>query len=386
MKQLSLEQAQQVLLSEQIEQLEFTQLLNNIKEDPKLQAYSPDGVCQIDPRNGNLVIYSSSRAHRVHTTIDDVISVDEQGDCPICAGHTSQIFDLCEHSQGFSFINKNIFPIFHPIEHLPEENADYFQHQDTEHKGRASYGFHLLQWTSSIHHLDWFNMPIDDALLAFKQLAKLESHLLRQPSDFMSRSKMRVSSEDVSGYVSIIKNFGAAAGASLSHGHQQIAYSNILPQRFYNNLRFKQRNGRSFSQFMLDENPKHLTVKNYGKVTLLVPYFMKRPLDMKLMLNNSEKRYLHQLDEEELQQVSLAISQAMRAIIELMQEMDMTPAFNMVINNGPGCGLYIEFIVQTQKMGGYEHIGLFVCQGNAKHSAKQLRERIANYQQQVEPG
>lgn len=377
MKQLSLTQAQELLMSEDINQLNFSELLHNIKNDPMLQGFSPDGICQIDPRNGNLVIYNSARAKRVHTTTDYDDIPKEEGECPICSGKSSQIFDLCKHSQGFSFVNKNIYPIFHPIDDLPEESSDYFQHQDLEHKGRASYGFHLLQWTSSIHDKDWFNMPFDDALLAFKQLAKLEANLLHQPTDFMSRSKIKKQNNEVSGYVSIIKNYGAAAGASLTHGHQQIAYSNILPQRFYNNLTFRKRNKRSFSQFMLDENPNNLQVKDYGKAVLIVPYFMKRPLDMKLIIKDTNKRYLHQLNEDEMKDLTLAIQQAMRAIIELMKDMGISPAFNMIINNGPGCGLYIEFIVQTQKMGGYEQIGLYVCQSSAAHSAEQLRERIA---------
>ncbi len=383
MKQLSIETAQSILLSNDINKLEFTELLDNIKSDSVLQEFSPDGICQIDPRNGNLVIYNSSRAKRIHTTVSHEAPSNKDEFCPICEGKSSQIFDLSHHSEGFSFINKNIYPIFHPIDELPNEEADYFLQQDLQHKGRASYGFHLLQWTSSIHDRDWYNMPFEDALLAFKQLAKLESNLLSQPTDFMSRSSIKMEKKEVSGYVSIIKNYGAAAGASLTHGHQQIAYSNILPQRFYNNLCFRQRNERSFSQFMLEENPPELLVKDYGDVVLMVPYFMKRPLDMKLMLKDTSKRYLHQLNEQELQQVTLAIQQSMQAIISLMKDMKLEPAFNMVVNNGPGCGLYIEFIVQTQKMGGYEYIGLYVCQSSPAHSAKQLRERIEQYDKQA---
>lgn len=376
MKQLSFTDAQEMLISMDIEQLDFDDILKNIKHDRQLQAYSPDGRCQIDPRNGNLVIYNSSRAKRVHTTVSQETNGTENACCPICEGDSTDIFDLSEHSEGFSFINKNLFPIFHPLDELPFEHADYFQHQDLEHKGRASYGFHLLHWTSSIHQRDWHNMPFSDALLALQQLAKLEAKLLYQPSEFMSRSRTKRNDSEVSGYVSIIKNYGAAAGASLTHGHQQISYSNILPQRFFNNLSFRQRNKRSFSQFMLEENPKDLLVKDYGKWQLMVPYFMKRPLDMKLMLKDTQKRYLHELDLEEQEQLTLAIQQAMLAIIELMQDMHITPAFNMIINNGPGCGLYVEFIVQTQKMGGYEQIGLYVCQGSAEQSAKQLRDKI----------
>ncbi len=375
-QQLKLQDAKKLMLSFDIGKLDFAKIIDNINNDKLLKQFSPDGICQIDPRNGNLVIYNSSRAKRIHTTVDNSQAVKDDMPCPICEGKSSDIFDLVEQSEGFTFINKNIYPIFHPIDEIPNEEADYFSHQDLEHKGRASYGFHLLQWTSSIHNKDWHNMPFADALISFKQLAKLEEILLYQPTNFMSRSVTKIDQQVVSGYISIIKNYGAAAGASLSHGHQQIAYSNILPQRFFNNLRFRKRHNKSFSLFMLEENPSELLVKDYGDVVLIVPYFMKRPLDMLLMVKDTNKRYLHQLSVHEKQQVTQGIQEAIRAIIALMENMKLQPAYNMIINNGPGCGLYLEFLPQTQKMGGYEQIGLFVCQANAADSAKQLREQI----------
>lgn len=376
MQQLTFEDAKKLLLTDDIEQLSFTTLLTNITEDELLKQFSPDGVCQIDPRNGNLVIYNSARAKRFHSTYGKPATHSKNEFCPICNGKSSQIFDIVKHSEGFSFVNKNIYPIFHPIDFLPEENADYSLHHGSAHNGRASYGFHLLQWTSSIHERDWHNMPASDALLSFQQLAKLERVLLTQPTDFMSRSITKVDSNDISGYVSIIKNYGAAAGASLSHGHQQIAYSNILPQRFFNNLRFRKHHGKSFSEYMLQENPSNLLVKDYGAALLIVPYFMKRPLDMMLILKDTSKRYLHQLNLSEQQQVSRAIQEATQAIIVLMQEMEIEPAYNIIVDNGPGCGLYLEFLAKTQKMGGYEQIGLFVCQANTEQVATQLRQQI----------
>lgn len=377
MQELKLEDAQKLIVSVDIKKLEFQEIIDNINNDKLLNKFSPDGICQIDPRNGNLAIYNSSRAKRIHTTVENSAPANETAACPICAGKSSEIFDLAEQSEGFTFINKNIYPIFHPIDELPNEEADYFLHKNQEPKGRASYGFHLLQWTSSIHNKDWHNMPFADLLISFKQLAKLEEVLLCQPTDFMSRSVTQMQKGVVSGYVSIIKNHGAAAGASLTHGHQQIAYSNILPQRFFNNLRFRKSHNKCFSLFMLEENPQKLLVKDYGDVVLMVPYFMKRPLDMLLVVKDTSKRYLHQLSVNETRQVTKGIQEAIQSIKALMKKMGLQPAYNMIINNGPGCGLYIEFLSQTQKMGGYEQIGLFVCQASASDSAKQLRQQIS---------
>jgi hypothetical protein len=49
-------------------------------------------------------------------------------------------------------------------------------------------------------------------------------------------------------------------------------------------------------------------------------------------------------------------------------------AFNVIVHNGPGAGLYVEFLPFTQETGGFEHLGLWVCQGNAEDSAATLRQ------------
>ncbi|MCH1920985.1 hypothetical protein L9G15_16285 [Shewanella sp. A3A] len=372
----SLALARQMALAQDFTQLHFEQLLQHISNDEKLKQFAPDGVCQIDPRNGNLVVYNSARAKRPQTTTVAPSNIDNKP-CPICDGHSADILDIAEQSEGFTFISKNLYPIFHPIEYVPQELPDYFQHQDPYHQGRASYGFHLLQWTSSLHDRDWHNLPLADALICLQRLAAVESSLLHQPTDFMAQSGKQMGERQVSGYVSIIKNYGSSAGASLSHGHQQIAYSNILPQHFFNNLCFRKRQERSFSRYMIAENPAELLVKDYGAVQLMVPYFMKRPVDMLLIFKDSEKRYLHQLDTAELTQLALGIQQAIRAIMALMSQMGLAPAYNMIINNGPGCGLYVEFLPKTQMMGGYEQIGLFVCQANPYEIANMVRQQLA---------
>jgi hypothetical protein len=43
-------------------------------------------------------------------------------------------------------------------------------------------------------------------------------------------------------------------------------------------------------------------------------------------------------------------------------------AHNVITNNGLGVGLYFEFLSYTQEIGGFEQLGLFVCQGNPNNS------------------
>ena len=65
-------------------------------------------------------------------------------------------------------------------------------------------------------------MPLEDRVIVLQRLAALENKLLEQSGQ----------------YVSIIKNYGRLVGGSLSHGHQQIGVSNILPNRIRQDQQF----------------------------------------------------------------------------------------------------------------------------------------------------
>ncbi|MCP5132064.1 MAG: hypothetical protein H6976_00205 [Gammaproteobacteria bacterium] len=49
----------------------------------------------------------------------------------------------------------------------------------------------------------------------------------------------------------------------------------------------------------------------------------------------------------------------------------------MTINNGPGAGLYLEFLAHTQEIGGFEQLGLWVCQESTTNAAAYLREKLS---------
>jgi galactose-1-phosphate uridylyltransferase len=188
------------------------------------------------------------------------------------------------------------------------------------------------------------------------------------------------------GFVIIIKNYGRLVGGSLIHGHQQIAFSNVMPRHFRDNWRFAREYGETFSTHMLRETPSELRVKDYGPAVLVVPAFMRRPYDMMLLLKNASRRYLHELDGEELEAVAESWQDGIRAMREIMPRMGREIAYNVIINNGPGAGLYVEFLPYTQETGGVEHLGLFVCQELPDRAATRLREIVSESRRLAEPG
>ncbi len=360
-----------------LEATSLQDVIGKVIKDDRILRYVPEALCQIDPRDGDLVVYNSSRSHRTHMSAGAMPEPEDDSDrCPICKKQMTPIIDIADLSEGFTFINKNLYPIFHPLNRLIDEILEQPLPPDPLHHGRKSTGIHLLQWTSSLHDRDWHNMPQADCEIVMGRLAALESKLLHEAREFMPASQPPMGDKKTFGYVSIIKNYGHAAGASLTHGHQQIGFNNIMPSKFFNNLCFYNRNRRVFSQYMLDENPKDLLVKDFGKAVLIVPYFMRRAFDMLLILKDTTKQFIHELDEEELNQVTGGMRKAIGAILRLMHQQGKVPSYNMTVNNGPGAGLYFEFLAHTQELGGFEHLGLWVCQANQYEVAQQLRETI----------
>jgi galactose-1-phosphate uridylyltransferase len=178
------------------------------------------------------------------------------------------------------------------------------------------------------------------------------------------------------GHVLITKNYGYLVGGSLFHGHQQIVLSNQTPRRFLDNGRFQQTHHESFAAFLLRTNPPELMVKDYGTAVLLVPYFMRRPYDMMLIMKNSTRRYLYELDDAEITAVAQAWQDGIRLMRNVMPRIGRELAYNIVTNNGLGAGLYFEFLPYTQEIGGYEQLGFYACQADAKQVAQQMRQDV----------
>jgi len=378
-QQLDWEQLQALVQAESVEQLSMQQLHELFHAEQQMIPFLPDSICQIDPRDGELIVYNSTRSRRPHdstTTPPDPASAAVEKPCVICQGKTTGIIDVARLSQGATFINKNLFPIIYPLQNILEECRLQPLYPDPTHTGRRSYGFHFLQWTSSQHHQDWHTLSLDDGFIVLQRLAALEHKLLYESEGLMPPSETPPPRKPTHGFVSMIKNHGQLAGGSLAHGHQQIGYSNIMPRRFYNNWCFSQRHQEYFSDYLLRENPAELTIWDYGAVILIVPYFMRRPYDMILLVKDHHRQYLHELTTIELREVTQGIQDAIRALLQIMPLLGREPAFNMTVNNGPGAGLYLEFLAHTQEIGGFEQLGLWVCQESALNAALYLREVV----------
>ena len=353
--------------AEDVSDLSLADLRQLFRREQGIWQSIPDGVFQIDPRSGDVVLFVTSREFRPQDTLPAAGPVPKTGrSCPICRGQTTGIVDIAQLSRGITFINKNLYPVFFPFD---QQQVDEINGRNGKNPGPTAQtvsGLHFLQWTSSDHDVDWHNLPAEDGIVVMSRLAALEKTLLQTDGGDGSR------------FVVIVKNYGRLVGSSIAHGHQQIALSSVMPRRFADNARFAKKHGECFSAFMLRENPANLLVRDYGPALLLVPYFMRRPYDMMLILKDVSKQYLHQLSEAELTAVAAGWGDAAKAIMKIMNRNGREVAYNIIGNNGPGAGLYFEFLPYTQEMGSFEHLGLVTSEAEPVVAAADLR-KIINY-------
>ena len=372
-QQISSSSLRQLSQTESIDNLTFEDLVTLFSNDFHPVNASHQQNYQIDPRNNEPVVFNPGRALRPNGYTTKKTS-SQKKNCPICEGRTTGILDIAPLSEGFTFINKNLYPMVTPFQLPPEK---LMENQNSPRENSQARGFHFLQWTSSFHDHDWHNMPIEDNMIAMQRLGALEKRLLSDP---FLQPQTQDNSERPSWvgprFVSIIKNVGDQIGGSLPHGHQQILLSNIMPRRVKENKRFLEKNGVPFAAFLLSKTPQALIVRDYGPAVLVVPYFMRRPFDMMLCLRDNSLGHIYDLSPDELRCVVTGWRDATLAIRAVMADIGRELAFNVITHNGSEGGLYFEFLPYTQETGGYEQLGLVSCQSDPLQAASRLKSLI----------
>jgi hypothetical protein len=71
--------------------------------------------------------------------------------------------------------------------------------------------------------------------------------------------------------------------------------------------------------------------------------------------------------------VALAVARLTLAVSRLMSATGREPAWNLLCHTGSGCGPLLELRADTQPLGGYEHLGFYVCEETPAASARRLR-------------
>ncbi len=304
-------------------------------------AHPPEREVAREPRDGFPVVYSETRAHRLAIP-EDV--------CVVCEEQTCACVDQAELPGGeLAWFTPNLYPITFPF----------------AEPGVPSRGVHLVHWSALRHGAGLPGADAATAAALLRHLAHAEEFLLHHaPADYPDRG------DGHRGHVGVVKNRGRRVGGSVEHDHQQVLLTAQQPA--------EPTRVAGLGPRLLAETPADLVVEHVdGGATILVPPFMRRPLHAFVVPHGDERGWLHHLDGTVLDAVGLALAHLTAAADALMTERHGEPAWNLVAHTGPGVGPLLELRPFTQPLGGYEHLGLYLCEERPATSAGRLREALA---------
>ena len=301
--------------------------------------HAPDPHPATDPRGPLPIIYSEVRASRLR-----------RDGCVVCDNQTCPAADIVELPGGdVAWLTPNFYPITYPFEGA---------------QAGGNRGVHLVQWSSLRHDGGLPGADAATALALLAQLARAEEWLLHHAGPEYPES-----GDGHRGHVGVIKNRGRRVGGSVEHDHQQILLSSIAFAEPPLTTGLK--------AALLADRAAPRTVDDIdGRALTLVPSFMRRPLHAFIVPAGRDAGWLHHLEAPVLAAVALAAARLTHAVTAAMLAAGQEPAWNLIVHTGPGCAPLIELRPFTQPFGGYEHIGLYLCEERPETSAARLRAAL----------
>jgi hypothetical protein len=233
-----------------------------------------------------------------------------------------------------------------------------------------------VHWSSLRHDGGLIGADAATAAALFGQLARAEEWLLHHADDHYPET-----GAGHRGHVGLIKNRGRTVGGSVEHDHQQLLLSSVpfAEPPATRGLRAALTAGAAAGGgARAGSGAGHIVVDEVdGLARTIVPEFMRRPLHCFVAPLAQDAGWLHHLDDAVRDALAFAIARLTLAVSGLMAASGREPAWNLVCHTGPGCGPLFELRPYTQPLGGYEHLGLYICEETPATSARRLSAALA---------
>lgn len=257
---------------------------------------------------------------------------------------------------------ENKFPALNPGELLAQEDVGQFFHYLT------GVGGHEVIVDSPRHADDLANMPHSQVVALIKTYV--------QRYRFWRNDKRMA-------YTLIFKNYGPAAGASLSHPHSQIVAIPIIPPRVAEELDeakefYSRENECLYCRMVgteLKSEPSRMTFEN-DTMAAFAPYASRFPFELRIIPKRHMSAF-EEMQDNEIEDLASALEVTFRSITKLLAR----PPYNMMIHvapiRTPGLLYYhwhIEIIPRLTMPAGFEWgSGIYINTMAPEEVARALR-------------
>ncbi|MEQ9713955.1 MAG: DUF4931 domain-containing protein [Candidatus Asgardarchaeum sp.] len=321
------------------------------------------------------VIIAVERAKRPTDFKTEVQEINKAVNCPFCAGNENMtpparmlyipvddkkiIIDRDRNSEKrrsdwIIRVVPNLFPALQP-----SEKAEVFSNYVSKISG---IGDHEVIIESPDHHEQIQVMSDDQVKLVFRAY----------------RDRFRdLTSYDFVKFVSIFRNYGKKAGASLSHPHSQIIATPIVPVSFFQEIKRLNFDGKrcKYDEIIEHERKSERFILERENVIAFSPFASTTPFEVWIFV----KRHVHnilELSDEERDDLAIATRDILSAISKILND----PPYNYAIwqtVNEKEYHMHIRIFPRLTIYAGFEYnTNIAINPVPPEHAAKYIRETL----------
>jgi UDPglucose--hexose-1-phosphate uridylyltransferase len=322
-----------------------------------------------DPVVGRWVIISTERAKRPQEFTPEPV-VRREGVCPLCPGSERMTPpEILAYRQGGQPNDPNwtlrVVPNKFPALRIEGELG---KAADGIYDRMHGIGAHEVVIESERHDVDLFDLPekrFEDVLWAYRD------RLIDLSKDHRFKS------------VLIFKNYGSAAGASLTHSHSQLIALPVIPKRVMEEMHgcreyYRFRDRCLFCDIVVQElDQKVRIVEETGEFIAFSPYAPRFPFETWIVPKRHQCAY-EMIEGDQAKALAAVFRRTLRRLNLALEN----PPFNFIVHSAPFqeraadfFHWHVEIMPKLTKVAGFEWgSGFYINPTPPEESAKYLRE------------
>ncbi len=288
------------------------------------------------------VIIATARSKRPHDFKTAPKEQSSEKTCFFCPGNEHmtppEVYTVEENDRWHIRVVPNKFPA---VSHETSGSSG-IKTDNTFYTYAPAYGMHEIVIETNEHGKELEDMP--------------KEHIKKVLETFILRISELMKDPDI-GYISIFKNKGTDAGASIAHSHSQIIAYNGMPSTIKRELEASYRHyviqkKCAFCDIIEREKKSYRRVFETQRTVAFTPYASRFPFEIRLFPQRHVSG-ISQLNDAELQD----ISESLKKILLKLREIGDVPyniIYHTIKDNSPHYHFYIEILPRLTIWAGFE--------------------------------
>ncbi|KAG0473782.1 hypothetical protein HPP92_015639 [Vanilla planifolia] len=290
--------------------------------------------------------------------------------CPFCRGRehecAPEIFRIPRGTDGWKIrVIENLYPALNRDLELPAGIGCGDSGCDARRSGMRGFGFHDVVIETPFHSVrlqDLSPAEVGEVVLAYKERVR------------------QLAQNELVEYVQVFKNYGASAGASMTHSHSQMIGIPLIPPTVSARLAsLKELFDKSGKCVLCEARAEDLLINESNHFFAIVPFAASFPFEI-WIIPKDHTSYFHDLDETQAEDFGGLLKLMLTKLSKQLND----PPYNFMIHSSPFhlpesqlayAHWFLQIIPQLNVVGGFEMgSGCFINPIFPEDAAKVLRE------------